>query len=177
MVEDTGARFYLRTNAARSGRVSASDDGVALGAWGGALMRHTIRALAALAVLAVLGAAVVGGCGGATSGQPASPSPSATPPGAADITGVVRDLTPGAAGAAVLLVAADPDVASSYDRASVRVTAQTTVWAPEGEGRTDLTAVDLAEGQRVAVRFTGPVAESYPVQATAGDVEILTPLE
>jgi hypothetical protein len=36
---------------------------------------------------------------------------------------------------------------------------------------------DLSAGQRVAVWFTGPVAESYPVQATAGAIEILSPLE
>ena len=76
-----------------------------------------------------------------------------------------------------MLVVADPDVASSVDRAWVRITSTTTVWAPAGEDRTELTVDDLAEGQRVAVRFVGPVAESYPVQATAGDVEILTPQE
>jgi hypothetical protein len=141
-------------------------------------MRHTTRALTALAVLAVLGAAVVGGCGGATTAQPASPSPSAPPSGAADITGVVSDLTPGSdAQTASFLVVADPDVRSSVDRAWVRVTGETTIWAPAGEDRTELTIDDLAEGLRVAVRFSGPVAESYPVQATAGDVEILTPLE
>ena len=45
-----------------------------------------------------------------------------------------------------------------------------------GEGRRELAASDLAVGQRVAVRFAGPVAESYPVQATAGDIEIISPL-
>ena len=76
-------------------------------------MRHTIGALAALAVLAVLGAAVVGGCGGATAAQPDSPSPSAPPSGAADITGVVSDLTRGGdAGTVTFLVVADPDVTS-----------------------------------------------------------------
>lgn len=141
-------------------------------------MRHTTGALAVLAALAVLGAAVVGGCGGATAAQPASPSPSAPPSGVADITGVVRDVTPGAdPGTATLLVVADPDVASSVDRASVRVTAQSGVWGTVGEGATKLAVDDLAAGQRVAVWFTGPVAESYPVQATAGAIEILTPLE
>jgi hypothetical protein len=141
-------------------------------------MRHTIGALAALAALAVLGAAVVGGCGGATATGPDSPSPPAAPPGAADITGVVSDLTSGGdAGTATFLVVADPDVTSVYDRAWVRATAATTVWAPAGEARTELTVDDIADGLRVAVRFTGPVAESYPVQATAGDVEILTPIE
>jgi hypothetical protein len=141
-------------------------------------MRHTTGALAALAALAVLGAAVVGGCGGATAAQPASPSPSAPPSGVADITGVVRDLTPGGdAGTVVLLVAADPDAASSVDRASVWVTTRTTLWAPAGADGAELTVGDLAAGQRVAVWFTGPVAESYPVQATAGAVQVLQPLE
>ncbi|MGE5228215.1 MAG: DUF3221 domain-containing protein [Deltaproteobacteria bacterium] len=141
-------------------------------------MRHTTGALAALAALVVLGAAVVGGCGGATAAQPASPSPSAPPSGVADITGVVRDLTPGGdAGTAVLLVVADPDVDSAVERAAVRVTTQSIVWAAAGADKVELTADDLAEGQRVAVWFTGPVAESYPVQATAGAVEIVTPLE
>jgi hypothetical protein len=139
-------------------------------------MRHTGRALAALAVLAALGAAVVGGCGGATAAQPASPSPSAPPSSPADITGVVRDLTRTGAddgGWPVLLVVADPGSGDSVDKASVRTTADTVVWTAEGV-RGD--AADLVVGQRVAVWFSGPVAESYPVQATAGSVRILTSL-
>ncbi len=134
-------------------------------------MRHTSRALAALAVLAALGAAVVGGCGGATA-EPASPSPSAPPLAPSDITGVVRDLTISTSGDSlpVLLVVADPGSGSSVDRASVRVTRDTVVWTAEGvRGAT----ADLAEGQRVGVWFSGPVAESYPVQAAAGAVQIL----
>jgi hypothetical protein len=136
-------------------------------------MRHKSRALAALAVLVFLGAAVVGGCGGATAGQPASPSPSAPPPSTpADITGTVRDLSAGTGGDSlpVLLVVADPGTTSSVDRASVSVTADTVVWTAEGaRGR----PADLAEGQQVGVWFTGPVRESYPVQATAGVVMVL----
>ena len=138
-------------------------------------MRRTIRALAALLAVAALGAGVVG-CGGGTAARTASASPSGPSSVSFDITGVVRDLTPGGdAGAVTMLVVADPDVASSVDRAWVRIASTTTVWAPAGEDRTELTVDDLAEGQRVAVRFVGPVAESYPVQATAGEVEILTP--
>jgi Protein of unknown function (DUF3221) len=144
-------------------------------------MRHTSRALAALAGLTVLGAAVVGGCGGATAAQPASPSPLApqaattlptAPPAApADITGVVRDLrmSTGHGALPVLLVVAAPGSSSSVDRASVRVTKDTVVWTAQGVRGT---AADLARGERVAVWFTGPVAESYPVQATAGIVWI-----
>lgn len=144
-------------------------------------MRHTSRARAALAVLFVLGAAVVGGCGGATAAQPASPSPSvqpsASPPSApADITGTVDDLSIGTAGDSlpVLLIVADPGSTSSVDRASVRVTKSTVVWTADGVRGA---ASALAKGGRVAVWFSGPVAESYPVQATAGAIEILTPLE
>ncbi len=145
-------------------------------------MRHTSRALAALAVLAVLGAAVVAGCGGATAAQPASPSPSAQPSsgrpsasppaGPADITGVVNDLSVSTAGDSqpVLLVIAAPGSTSSVDRASVRVTKDTVVWTAQGT-RGD--AADLAEGEQVGVWFSGPVAESYPVQATAGVVMVL----
>jgi hypothetical protein len=140
-------------------------------------MRHTNRAPAALAVLVALWAAmaVVAGCGGPTGGGTPSPTPSAD--GRADITGVVRELTRTGAddGRPVLLVVGDPSATNSVDRASVRVTPGTTVWGPAGEGRDELSAADLAVGQRVAVWFTGPVAESYPVQATAGDIEILQP--
>ena len=138
-------------------------------------MRRTSRALAALAVLAALGAAVVGGCGGATAAQPASPSPSAPPSSPADITGPVSDLTVGTGDDAppVFLVVADPGQVGSVDRASVRMTADTVVWTAEGVRGN---ATDLAAGQRVAVWFSGPVAESYPVQATAGALQILTSL-
>ena len=140
-------------------------------------MRHTSRVLAALAVLVALGAAVVGGCGGATAAQPASPSPSAQPSAAppsapADITGAVADVSIGTGGDSlpVLLVVADPGSTSSVDRASVRVTKDTVVWTAQGT-RGD--AEDLATGEQVGVWFSGPVAESYPVQTTAGAVMIL----
>ena len=137
-------------------------------------MRHTSRALTALAVLAVLAAAVVGGCGGATAAQPASPSPSAPPSGPPDITGTVKDVTISTGGDSlpVLLVVADRGSTSSVDRASVRVTKDTAVWTAQGVRGT---AAGLAEGELVAVWFTGPVAESYPVQAAAGVVRVLLP--
>jgi hypothetical protein len=138
-------------------------------------MRHAIGALAALAALAVLVAAVVGGCGGATAAQPASPSPSAPPTGSADITGVADTLSPGGDSDAVtLLVVADGSTDGEYDRASVTVAAGTTVWTADGRRGE---ASDLVQGVRIAVWFEGPVKESYPVQATAGAVQILSSLE
>jgi hypothetical protein len=77
--------------------------------------------------------------------------------------------------ATMLVVADGPAGASQYDKAQVTITEETTIWRPVGEGRETLDLGALHEGVRVAVRFTGAVAESYPVQATAGDVELLGP--
>jgi hypothetical protein len=81
----------------------------------------------------------------------------------------------GADGLPVLLVIADPGArGGSVDRASVRVTRDTVVWTAGGVRGS---ASDLAQGERVAVWFSGPVAESYPVQATAGHIEVLASSE
>ncbi len=137
-------------------------------------MRHTGLALAAAAALVALSlVAVAGACGG-NGGDPGGGG--TPPPAAADITGRLEQLAAAADGTVAFLVVADPDVPGGYDRAMVRTTAATLVWAPEGEGRRRLVAGDLRDGLRVAVRFTGPVAESYPVQAVAADVEVLTAL-
>ena len=131
-------------------------------------MRSTGRALAALMILVTLGLVVVTGCGDGAGGGP-------PPAGAADITGVISQVSGGPGrDQGSFLVVADPAVRSAVDRAMVRVTASTVVWAPEGEGRRSLAFGDLRAGDRVAVRFLGPVAESYPVQATAADVEVLS---
>jgi hypothetical protein len=131
-------------------------------------MRHTHRALAAFAALLVLGAAIVGGCGGPTA-QPAS-SATAPPSTPADITGTIHEVTKSTdSGLPVLLVVDDGAVPGKVDRAMVAVTDGTVVWMLKG-GRG--TAVDLGAGQMVSVWFTGPVRESYPVQATAGQIEI-----
>ena len=137
-------------------------------------MRHTGLALAAAVALVALSLVAVVACGG-NGGDPGGDK---TPPpvGAADITGRLSQLSLAADGTASFLVVADPSTSGAYDRAMVRTTADTVVWAPAGEDRRTLTAGDLRDGLRVAVRFTGPVAESYPVQAVAADVEVLSAL-
>jgi hypothetical protein len=115
---------------------------------------------------------VVGACGGDGAdlgGGGGTPPPIA----AADITGHISRLSAGADGSASFLVVADAHDSGVYDRAAVRTTATTVVWAPAGEGRRSLAPGDLHDGLRIAVRLTGPVAESYPVQAVAADVEVL----
>src|SRR5262245_2764894 len=53
---------------------------------------------------------------------------------------------------------------TTYDKAIVRVTSKTKIEKTDGK---DAQAGDLKEGDKVEVWFTGPVARSYPPQATA----------
>jgi hypothetical protein len=142
-------------------------------------MRPVIGAIIAATLLAA--GSLFAACGG-DDGKPANGTiPGGTSPasGPADITGTVRTFE-GIAGnsdgrLATMLVVADGDAPSQYDRAQVTITSATVIWRPVGEGRVTLDVGALHAGDRVAVTFTGPVAESYPVQATASDVELLEP--
>jgi hypothetical protein len=62
---------------------------------------------------------------------------------------------------------------TSHDRASVTVTNQTLI-LDNRSGESQAMGFQVLEvGQRVEARFTGPVMESYPVQATASEIVIL----
>ena len=100
-----------------------------------------------------------------------------------DIAGTIKTIAPadisaqeqGMSGS--LLVVADPPLKySRVDKASVAVPSDATIWWPMGEGKKSATFGDLHEGDHVIVTFSGPVAESYPVQATAADIEIVSGL-
>ena len=120
-------------------------------------------------------AALVGGCGG--SGDQAGEAPPSDDP---DITGTITSVSP---------LEGDPDLLGSilveasgsgdgqYDMASVTVTPKTGIYDISGFAAQPVqVGFDaLAEGQLVAVVFTGPVAESYPVQARAEYVYLTTP--
>lgn len=96
-----------------------------------------------------------------------------------DIRGTIKKLTPTprAPGRNTVLgsvyIEAPREKKFSYDKAVIRVTTATKLFKQVGEQRKPATFADLKEGQTVAVRFVGPVAESYPVQASAGTVVIL----
>ena len=71
--------------------------------------------------------------------------------------------------ATTILVVAAATQPAGADRASVRLPAEARVLRADGtRGKVD----DLHVGQAVRLWFHGPVAESYPVQATAGLVVI-----
>lgn len=77
------------------------------------------------------------------------------------------DLEAGRTG--VVRVEADPQDSAGSDKAVVRVTGSTTVRAPASP---NVEPDGLRVGQWVRVWFTGPVRESYPVQADAGTIVI-----
>ena len=147
---------------------------------------RTLRAIATIVTILTMLAlsAPLIACGdeatpGADDGATSSPGPSQS--ARYDITGTVEQLSVDTSVSAqeqgivgsMLVVAPEGDTTSAYDKASVAITSDTRIWRPVGEGAETLTVDDLHEGDVVIVTFTGPVAESYPVQATAESIEIV----
>lgn len=118
------------------------------------------RVLAAIAVLCIV--FVVSACS-------LMPTPPKTTP---SITGTITSISIDANGLGSILVEAPSGQDVAYDKASVAITDDTEVLlkATDGWGRFD--AVDLNKGDSVQVWFTGAVAESYPVQATAATLVV-----
>jgi hypothetical protein len=112
-----------------------------------------------------LAAALVGAACGAGPTQSGGP----------DITGIVWQVTAAVDGSGSLYVTGLQGGAGAYDRASVAVTADTAWRLADGNASRPPLDRELV-GRRVAVTFTGAVAESYPVQATASLVRLLDPL-
>ena len=89
--------------------------------------------------------------------------------GQPSITGVVKTASAGASGEVIVsfLVV---EGAGDYNKASVASTGDTAWYRSSGDKveSVDAPAADALIGERVEVQFAGPVAESCPVQATAG---------
>ena len=62
---------------------------------------------------------------------------------------------------------------TSVDKAVVTITKDTRIVVRDGSTSRSASFEQLESGQRVEVLFSGPVAESYPVQAVAGEIAIL----
>ncbi len=60
----------------------------------------------------------------------------------------------------------------AYDKAMIRVNDKTKIQRMNGKLVEDAKFAEIKNGVKVSVWFTGPVAESYPVQATAGRIII-----
>lgn len=74
---------------------------------------------------------------------------------------------------ATILVEGAKEKTTSYDKASIRITDKTKLEKRVDKERKTCKPEDLKVGCKVQAIFTGPVAESYPVQATAREVLIL----
>lgn len=74
-----------------------------------------------------------------------------------------------------ILVERDANAGGEYDKADVKITAETRIYAEtDREKRTLLTIDALKLDQRVAVRFApGPALMSYPIQVGAAEIIIL----
>jgi hypothetical protein len=95
-----------------------------------------------------------------------------------DIRGVVTSLARGgrSGAAATLRIAGSKQADTRYDKAVVTLTAETRIYQKEPYGRGLVPLESLRLGDKVEVRFAGPAAESYPVQARAAEILILVHL-
>ncbi|MGM0367518.1 MAG: DUF3221 domain-containing protein [Actinomycetota bacterium] len=74
---------------------------------------------------------------------------------------------------AIVLIEGSIEEDTLYDRASVSITAQTRILRNVGGKIQNAGIGELEQGQRVQAAFTGPVMETYPVQAEAKEIVIL----
>jgi hypothetical protein len=91
-----------------------------------------------------------------------------------DIRGTIMDISPGgddASGSVRIQGIIEAD--TEYDAAVVRVEDDTDIFRVQNGEPAEAAFADLEVGQAVEAWFTGPVAESYPVQAKAARIVIL----
>ena len=130
-------------------------------------MRTLLKGLAVAALAVALGPTAERG----TIGQGA--------PARADIRGAITEVNlldePAQKGGVLgsVLIEGVREKDTRYDKASVRITKKTTLTKRAGKERVPAKLADLKKGAKVQATFTGPVAESFPVQATAREILIL----
>jgi hypothetical protein len=128
-----------------------------------------MKKLTSMLVLAACLAAPA--CSGAP-GEPDAPGLSASvPTEAASIIGDIRQVEQ-TNGRLRILVEQIPTRSAGYPIAWIAINRGTDVVQRAGGSVSRGSSQELAAGMRVQVWFTGPVAESHPVQATAGIVLI-----
>ncbi len=121
---------------------------------------------AALALVVGLALALLGAC---TNDGDAAPGPNDP-----DIRGVITSISDGSGdviGSVRIEGTIDED--TTYDKAVVRVEGDTLLFRQVGNAMMEITFADLTVGQTVEAWFTGPIAESYPVQVKASQIVIV----
>ncbi len=130
-----------------------------------------------MATMLMLGVA----CGvGATVGDvsiPTREAPATATDSPPDIRGTITNVQPsadqsqGIAGS--MLVEGPIEGGTKFDKASITITGDTRLFEQVGDERRPVTVDAFRAGQRVEAWFTGPVMESYPVQAGALEIVIV----
>ena len=72
-----------------------------------------------------------------------------------------------------ILMEGRKDKDTMYDKAMVKVTKGTKIFQQVGRELKPASFDDIKPGVKMEIQFQGPVAESFPVQATAGKIVIL----
>lgn len=70
-----------------------------------------------------------------------------------------------------ILVEGELEEDTSHDKASISIDKSTSIYSATGKDK--ISIEELKEGMKVEVVFTGPVRESYPVQADAKTIRII----
>ena len=86
-----------------------------------------------------------------------------------DIRGLITK-SDSIAGSRFILVEENPADTAGSQKASVRFNNETKIYRRSGSGVENIDQAKLTTGKTVSVWFTGPVAQSYPVQGTAAVV-------
>jgi len=117
-------------------------------------------------LLLLLGALAALACG--------KPAPEPAGATAVDTRGLITSLRPGSSpGSGAVRVEGPPRPDVRYAKADVAVLASTRIVARTGAGDRPAVFADLELGDRVQIRFEGPVSKSWPVRAVARQIVIL----
>lgn len=127
---------------------------------------RSISAKAVLALAAALAVALLAACTSDGDAAPGSGDP--------DIRGLITSISDGS-GDVIGNIRIEGTIESDteYDKAVVRIESDTRILRQVGDATQELAYSDLKVGQTVEAWFTGPVAESYPVQAKASQIVVL----
>ncbi|HZL06285.1 MAG TPA: DUF3221 domain-containing protein [Coriobacteriia bacterium] len=118
--------------------------------------------IAATSTMLLLALVAVAGC-----------APLAPPSGDPSIRGVITTITSGDGSLGSILVEETTPQGLSFDKASLTVTKDSKLIRAVNAAYERIAFADLRSGTLVEVWTTGPVAESYPVQAAAGTLVVL----
>lgn len=72
----------------------------------------------------------------------------------------------------IILIEGQLEKDTKFDKAAVSVTDKTKIYQTDGNGTKPVGSKALTTGKKVEAIFTGPIAESYPVQVTAKEIII-----